>query len=305
MKKLLLLLLFCATASFAQEGKVKFKAIIKNRVSDSLVIYWFKDYRKVIRAAPGKDFEAVLTIPENSVYFLTDGVNKARLMLKDGDDLVMMTDANDFAGQLTFSGVGMHYNERLAFSKKPQPKQWASKLDSLKYVASKANNDGYDKIEQQLSKREMMRVHAKKLKGKASPLFAYKNHKGGITSLQDLKGKYVFIDVWATWCGPCRMEIPSLHEVAQEFHDKNITFVSISIDKEKDFQKWSKMVSDMELAGVQLIADKDWKSDFIKAYGIKSIPRFILINTEGIIIDADAKRPSDPELKKQLAALLN
>lgn len=302
MKRLLLLLL-AVTASFAQEGKVNFKAIIKNRVSDSLVIYSF-NYREVIKAAPGKDFIAELKIPMKNLYFLTDGVNKARLMLNDGDDLVMTTDANDFAGQLAFTGVGSEHNGLLALAKKPEPKQWANEKDSIKYLLSKRSNEGFDKIEEQVNKREKMKAEAKKLKGTVSPQFNYKNHKGGTTSLKDLRGKYVFIDIWATWCGPCRMEIPALEEIEKEFENKNIAFVSISIDKEADYDKWKKMVSDQEMGGIQLFADKNWKSDFITAYGVKSIPRFILISPDGKIIDANTKRPSDPALREELKALL-
>ncbi|MFK8059036.1 MAG: TlpA family protein disulfide reductase [Polaribacter sp.] len=82
----------------------------------------------------------------------------------------------------------------------------------------------------------------KKLKalasGSPSPKFnGYENNAGGKTSLEDLKGKYVYIDVWATWCGPCIAEIPSLKKVEKDFHNKNIEFVSISIDRMKDHEK--------------------------------------------------------------------
>lgn len=75
-------------------------------------------------------------------------------------------------------------------------------------------------------------------KGNPSPGFTdYENYAGGTTSLDDLKGKYVYIDVWATWCGPCKAEIPFLKEVEEEYRDKNIEFVSISIDQDKDRDK--------------------------------------------------------------------
>ena len=137
-------------------------------------------------------------------------------------------------------------------------------------------------------------------KGSPSPTFNYDNINGGKTSLESLKGKFVYIDVWATWCGPCIAEIPALKEVEKEYHGKNIEFVSISIDDKKDFEKWKKMVADKELKGVQLFADNDWKSDFVKNFAIDGIPRFILIDTEGKIVNADAPRPSDAKLKELL-----
>jgi|SRR6218665_591669 len=139
--------------------------------------------------------------------------------------------------------------------------------------------------------------------GTPSPKFDYENHKGGKTALDNLKGKYVYIDVWATWCGPCRQEIPSLQKVEQEFHGKNIEFVSISIDAKKDYDKWKKMVTDKQLGGIQLYADNDWNSQFVKDYAIDGIPRFILVGPDGNIVNADAPRPSDPQLVTLLTKL--
>jgi len=137
----------------------------------------------------------------------------------------------------------------------------------------------------------------KTAKGMASPKFVdYENHKGGTTSLDDLKGKFVYIDVWATWCGPCLAEIPSLQKVEKAYHGKKIHFVSLSIDKKKDHDTWVKMVTDKKLGGIQVFADADWNSKFVTDYGIKGIPRFILVDPVGKIVSANAPRPSSPKL---------
>lgn len=134
-------------------------------------------------------------------------------------------------------------------------------------------------------------------KGQPSPRFvSYENFKGGETSLGDLKGKFVYVDVWATWCGPCKREIPSLKEVEKKYHGKNIAFVSMSIDRKKDYDKWRTMVEEKELSGIQLYAPNDWNSDFVTNYGILGIPRFILIDPEGNIVDSNAPRPSSDKL---------
>jgi thiol-disulfide isomerase/thioredoxin len=139
------------------------------------------------------------------------------------------------------------------------------------------------------------------MRGKPSPQFVnYENHKGGEMSLTDLQGKFVYVDVWATWCGPCIREIPSLKEVEKKFHNENIEFVSASIDQVKDHDKWVAMVKDKDLGGIQLMADNDWKSKFVQDYAIQGIPRFILIDPNGNIVSADAPRPSDPKLIKLL-----
>lgn len=139
------------------------------------------------------------------------------------------------------------------------------------------------------------------MRGKPSPSFDYENHKGGKTTLEDLRGKYVYVDVWATWCGPCIGEIPSLKAKEEKYHDANVEFVSISIDDMDDGDKWRAMVDDRELGGTQLMADNAWKSSFPQEYQINGIPRFILIDPAGNIVSADAPRPSDDKLDELFA----
>ncbi|MNL25790.1 Thiol-disulfide oxidoreductase ResA [compost metagenome] len=137
-----------------------------------------------------------------------------------------------------------------------------------------------------------------------APDFTCSDVNGKTVSLKGLRGKYVYIDVWATWCSPCKAEIPALKKLEEELHDKNIYFVSLSVDKIIDRGKWADYVKTQQLGGVQLISDNDFKTDFVKQFNISSIPRFILIDPSGKIISGDAKRPSDPELRKQLDTLL-
>jgi thiol-disulfide isomerase/thioredoxin len=144
--------------------------------------------------------------------------------------------------------------------------------------------------------------------GMKSPEFInYENYKGGTTSLSDLKGKYVYIDVWATWCGPCIAEIPSLKKVEKLYHNKNIEFVSISIDVRDrpvyNYDKWRQMIEEKSLGGVQLFADNAWDSKFTKAFVINSIPRFLLIDPDGNIVSGDAPRPSDQKLIEMFDSL--
>ena len=140
--------------------------------------------------------------------------------------------------------------------------------------------------------------------GAPSPVFAnYENANGGTTSLSDLKGKLLYIDVWATWCRPCLAEIPALKALQDKFkNNKDIEFVSLSIDDDRE--AWRKAVKDKDLKGVQLIADKAFESQFIQDYSINQIPTFLLIDKEGKIIDPNAPRPSDPQLAEVLKKLL-
>ena len=133
--------------------------------------------------------------------------------------------------------------------------------------------------------------------GEPAPDFLVRNREGQEVRLADLAGKRVYIDVWATWCGPCIREIPALKTLEEELHDAGVQFVSISIDAEKDHEKWLDFIEERELGGLQLMADGAWQSDVVESYNIKGIPRFLLIDEEGKIISADAPRPSDPSAK--------
>jgi len=138
----------------------------------------------------------------------------------------------------------------------------------------------------------------------SAPEFNYENHKGGTTSLNDLKGKIVYVEVWATWCGPCIKEMPALTQLIKDFKGKNIEFVSISIDSKNDYEKWKKMVPEKNVGGIQLLADKGLKSDFMKAFSVGLIPRSILLDEQGKIITNKAPRPSAENTKQYLDGLL-
>ena len=146
-------------------------------------------------------------------------------------------------------------------------------------------------------------VATKLTSGSPSPKFSnYENFNGGTTSLDDFKGKVTYIDIWATWCLPCRGEIPALKELEKKFHGKDVAFVSISIDQNK--YEWKEFVKSEDLKAVQLFAENAFESQFIQDYGIRQIPTFIIIDKEGKIVNADAPRPSSDEITGLLEGLL-
>lgn len=138
--------------------------------------------------------------------------------------------------------------------------------------------------------------------GNLSPDFKFKDKSGKTYQLSDFKGKYIYIDVWATWCGPCLGEIPALKKLTDTLASKDIVFVSICVFDEK--ASWEKMVEKKQLKGVQLYAEPG-ENSFVDEYMIQGIPRFILLDKSGRIIDANAKRPSEPLLLKELTDLLD
>ena len=132
--------------------------------------------------------------------------------------------------------------------------------------------------------------------------FEAEDINGKAVNYKSLKGKLVYVDVWATWCLPCRGEIPALKELEKKFQGKDVAFVSISIDENKE--DWKQFVKNEDLKGVQLIADGAFNAQFIEDYGIRQIPTFIIIDKEGKIVNADAPRPSSEEITGLLEGLL-
>ena len=146
-------------------------------------------------------------------------------------------------------------------------------------------------------------------RGEDSPKFKdYVNYNGGTTSFDDLigKGKYLYIDVWATWCGFCKKEIPLLKRFEQQYHGKNIEFVSINVDTKNLEGKWRETIEDKEMTGVQLFAgDKHQNLPFTKDYLIKGLPRFILVDPEGKIISSNAPAPSNGDKLEEIFNVLD
>ncbi|HIE73213.1 MAG TPA: redoxin domain-containing protein [Flavobacteriales bacterium] len=131
--------------------------------------------------------------------------------------------------------------------------------------------------------------------------FTYPDKDGNEFSLASFKGTLIYVDVWATWCGPCKAEIPYLQKLEEEYQGYcTITFLSVSVDTDKD--AWLKMVKEKELGGTQLWAD-GW-SEITKSYAIFGIPRFMLFSADGNVISTNAPRPSSDEIRGLLNANL-
>jgi len=129
--------------------------------------------------------------------------------------------------------------------------------------------------------------------GQKAPELAYQNPDGKTISLQDInKGRYVLLDFWASWCGPCRLASPSVVKMYQEFKDKKFkdapkgfTIVSVSLDRNKD--AWIKAIKDDHLSWPYQMSDlKAWQSEAAEKYGVRFIPQAFLIGPDGKVIGA-------------------
>lgn len=341
MKKILLLFAAISIIACKEEPKdyVTFSGKITDKSSDSVVVR-SRTYTKTIRVNADGTFKDTLNV-ETGIYNFYDGNESTSIFLKNGFDINLTLDTKQFDETVKFTGVGAEHSNFLAKNSLMQEKLLdlgvlgklnmnglEAKLGEVKMSLSEFYNANKHidtsiinqltrDIEPMLNSYKNYLAESISLKddlpaGSPSPIFEnYENYKGGKTSLSDLKGKYVYVDVWATWCGPCKAEIPSLKALEKTYHGKNIQFLSLSIDDDRSHggswdkarEDWKAMIADKELGGIQLFAPNGWQSQFVLDYKIKGIPRFILIDPNGNVVTPDAPRPSDASLTELFTSL--
>lgn len=315
----------------------KFSGKLSNFTQDSILVRNANQkYVKVIRVNKDGTFSDTLRVI-NGTHVVIAGGQYDYMFLKNGFDLNLEADVADFTATALYSGKGSEntaaMKELFKLEEKELDESKFNELDSTAlfnaFSATERKMDQFFNTRKNLDAdaltwmvrysgdnlTQMKRYYfasasLKKVLPAGSPspeFFNYENYNGGTTSLKDLRGKFVYVDVWATWCGPCKAEIPNLKKLEEDYHNKNIAFVSISIDDPRRSgggnmdavkAKWRAMITDKKMGGVQLIADNNWNSDFVKGYRISGIPRFILIDPEGKIVLPDAPRPSSPKIRE-------
>jgi thiol-disulfide isomerase/thioredoxin len=344
MKKTLILLCLIAIVACNEEKKmndyVTFSGKITNKKTDTIRIAK-RGFSKVIPINADGTFSDTLKVTPG-IYYFDDSNESTAVFLRNGYELDMTIDTADYDESVKYSGYGSEQSNFLAEKSLFEEKLFgdddfgdldeagldtkieAMKKEAIAFMDSKTaidtmlirlNTEGLDGLMKSMKGYygEMIALKRDLPLGMVSPTWMdYENYNGGTTSLSDLKGKNVYVDVWATWCGPCKAEIPSLKELEHDYEGKNIAFVSMSIDDDRshggswDQAKidWKEMVADKELGGIQIYAPKGWQSQFVRDYKINGIPRFILIDTEGKIVDANAPRPSSEKIRVALDGLL-
>lgn len=136
--------------------------------------------------------------------------------------------------------------------------------------------------------------------GQLAPDITLSNPEGKEITLSSLRGKVVLVDFWASWCGPCRKEMPNVVKAYAKFKSKGFEIYGVSLDQEKD--RWLEAIAKDGITWPQVSDLKQWQSEVVPLYSIQSIPYTILLDKEGKIL---AKNLRGEDLEKKLAEVLN
>jgi len=131
--------------------------------------------------------------------------------------------------------------------------------------------------------------------------FTQPDTTGTPVALSSFRGKYVLVDFWASWCGPCRQENPNVVETFNKFNTKNFTVLGVSLDRPGQKSKWIDAIHEDKLTWTHVSDLKFWDNEVAKLYKVQSIPQNILLDPDGKII---AKNLRGPALEAKLCEIL-
>ena len=264
---------------------------IESTITQSAVYYSVLQINKTGEYTPEKEYldymashklgEQELNVFSQIVSYGYNGIHLGALMKAVGD----MTDKSNLKSvseQLLAAFVGAGNTSRLA--------------PGLEYYQANFSDADEDIV-------KMCKEALSLGPGANAPDIECVDLQGNVHHLSEFAGKPLYIDLWASWCGPCRAEIPHLAKMVEALgKDPELICISISIDEEQD--EWLAKVDEDKPFWPQFLATQAGQESVSKVYGVSGIPRFMLLDADGKIASVNAPRPSSPNVVKSLKELL-
>jgi len=304
--------------------------VTNHQLLDSLIIYdkemsW--EIKSILRFKESNSVIDTMNVLENKLYQIYSFSNGKQgelgeLLISSNSKIALSIDENELFESINYTGEFKLSNNFLAYSKKHQNQLShivrngieQKELEILIHEKSDLINEKgislnivdslrtYVKVKfiefsDVLKQKNTKYLYKESLVNAIGNNFSFTDIDNNNISLRDFQGKYLYIDVWATWCKPCKAEHTFLKQLEKHFSNNDeLQIISISTDRE--FDKWEKYIAKNSIEGMQLYSGAN--SEFVKFYDIGALPRFIFLDKEGRVISPEEIRPSNPELLKKL-----
>ena len=246
-----------------------------------------REYKRLVTEITGGD--------EQTVMGLVTDANDREMMAKMGRAMKAKGKElpSDDPAVLEYDAARKSKDEILVKAVMNYPDTYAAVMVMQRYLLNTQEYPVLMKLYNTLSQRNQNSAEGQALKkavdekqfaaaGTMAPDFTLQTLDGKELSLKDLKGKYVLLDFWASWCGPCRREIPNLKSIYEKYHEKGLEILSVSLDNKKE--AWEKAVKDNDMPWLHASSLKAWKCPVVAQYHLVGIPAMFMLDKEGKII---------------------
>lgn len=279
---------------FLEGGNIKVTApkdsLSKGKITGSVAQDEYQKYFAKYEVIDNKQRDLYMKYQQAS---MSGDVNTAEQVRKDFEALDK--ENKDLVTQFTKENPGSFVSAFLVaqnFLQEPDPVQLESVYASFKENIKASHYGKIIKKTLDASKSTAI--------GSVAPDFTLTDVNGKPVSLASYKGKYILVDFWASWCGPCRQENPAVVKAYNTYKAKGFDILGVSLDQKKD--KWEEAIKEDQLTWTHVSDLKGWQSDVASLYGVRAIPMNYLLDKEGKII---AKSLRGEDLLKKLGEILN